>query len=211
MPAPRALTEVDQANAALAEIGEPGIVSLDEPRRAAARHAKRHFATIRDGCLRVTSWEFAKDWCTPSAIANFAPPSGLYLYRYRLPEECLAVNWLEGVVNDAWETPNAGTDDELALVLDTSVVAPRVCFTRRVVNPAQWDAQFSLLFQLRLAAKLNPLIGRDKTLTERLHARAEDLEEDAMRRDAQAKGSTQLSRDTSWLRARLGYFNGMAR
>lgn len=210
MSAPRALTETDQVNAALAEIGEPAIASIDEKRRAAARNAKRHFATVRDACLRITSWEFAKDWCTPAATPD-PPPSGLYAYRYKLPSECLSVNWLEGVSNDAWETPSAGVDDELALVLDTSVVAPRVCFTRRIVNPAQWDAQFALLFQLRLAAKLNPLIGRDKGLTATLERRAEEMEDDATRRDAQARSATQLSRDTSWLRARTGQFTGFYR
>lgn len=203
MSAPRALTEVEQVNAALAEIGEPAITSLDEPRRAAARHAKAQFAGVRDACLRVTAWQFAKHWCAPAAL-TVAPPSGLYAYRYQLPDDCVAVNWLEGVNDDAWEVPNVGNDTSVAMVLDTSATAPRVCYTRRIVNPAQWDAQFCALFQLRLAAKLNPLIGRDKTRTQEFRAAAEEMESDARRRDAQQKSSTLVSRDVSYIAVRRG-------
>ncbi|MDE2579964.1 MAG: hypothetical protein KGL46_14265 [Hyphomicrobiales bacterium] len=205
MAAPRALTEVDQVNGALAEIGEPPVVSLDD-KRAAARHAKRLFGPLRDELLRATSWQFAMNWCAPAAQAA-APPSG-YTYRYTMPDDCIAVIAIEGHPNDAWETPSAGEDDTLAVVLDTEIASPQVQYTRRIVNPAQWDAQFATLFQLRLAAKLNPLIGRDKGLTGALLKRAEDMEDDASRRDAQARSGEYITRDTSWVQARRGVTTG---
>lgn len=206
MAAPRPTTETDRVNEALALIGEPPIASIDDPRRKAARNAKRFFAGVRDDLLRQTPWEFAMAWVTPPAAPN-APSSG-YAFRYLMPDDCVDVFQIKNLPDDAWETPNAGDDDTVVTVLDTNATAPLVQYTRRIVNPAQWDESFAVLFALKLAAKLNPLVGRDKTLTQQLDAKAEMKLDEASRRDAQARSSQQVTRDTSWTQARRGLFSG---
>jgi len=205
MAAPRDLTETGMANGALAHIGEPPISSLDDPQRAAARHCKRFFAEIRDELLRERDWQFARNSCTPAAGPT--PPNAQWSFRYIMPSDCIAVLRVGDDPNSGpdWESPSTGDDVTVATVLDTNEVAPLVWYTRRVVNPAQWDELFGRLFKFALAAKVNPLVGRDKSLTNDLVAYAKGEKDDASKRDSQQRSGQQISRTTSWVQSRWGY------
>ncbi len=198
------LTETGMANGALAHIGEPPISSLDDTKRAAARHCKRFFAEIRDELLRERDWEFARNSCVPSALPS--PPNSAWSFRYVMPSDCIAVLSIgdDPDCEPAWESPSTGDDTTVAKMLDTDEVAPLVWYTRRLTNPAQWDQLFARLFKLALAAKVNPLIGRDKSLTAGLVTMAKGGIDDAGKRDAQQKSGQTISRSTSWVKARFG-------
>lgn len=206
MTVPRPQTETDMANGALAHIGEPAVSSLDDQRRKAARECKRHFATVRDAMLRETPWQFAKASARPAAIG--AAPNGRYLYRYAMPEDCVTVRTIEGVSCDAWEVQSSGEDGDPRVFLDTDAPQALVVYTRRVTNPAQWDELFADVFQLRLAAKVNPLVGRDKSRTNDLIALAESRMAKASQRDAKERSSQYVTGETSWVRARYGFRSG---
>lgn len=202
MTAPRALTETDMANGALGHIGEPAISSLDDAKRKAARECKRAFATVRECLLRATPWQFAKAAVRPASIG--AAPNGRYFYRYAMPDDCVTVRSIEGAADDAWEVESSGDDADIRTFVDTSVASALIVYTRRVVNPAQWDELFVTVFQLRLAAKINPSVGRDKGKTNDLLAQAERELTKAMQRDAQERSAQFITRDTSWIDARYG-------
>ena len=206
MAAPADLSETGMANGALSHIGEPPITSLDDTTRAAARYAKKFFAETRDDLLRERDWEFARTDCTPAGVTC---PNPHWAFRYTMPADCVNVlrigDWDDSEDEPEWECPSTGDDVTVAIVLDTNEVAPHVYYTRRVVNPAQWDAGFRRLFKIALAIALNPLIGRDKSLTAGLINMLENKTGDAERRDAQQRSGQQISRSTSWVRARFGF------
>lgn len=202
MAAPLDQTETGMANRALALIGEPPIASLDDPKRSAARHAKRNFADVRDGLLRALPWQCAKMSTTPPALPT--APNPKYSFRYLMPADCISVNSIECNTTDAWEVEATGDDTTLVTALDTSIVAPLVWYTRRLVNPAQWDEEFADVFIQRFCARLNPLIGRDKTKTGGFIAEGKRLFDEAALRDAQQRSRQQVSRNTSWIASRFG-------
>ena len=255
MTTPRALTETDQANAALVHIGEPALVSLDDRGRKAARECRRHFATVRDELLRETWWQFAR---TSVQVPPIAPPAGSsFRHRFPMPTDCIAVREVEGLHNEDWQLEASGMneDGDIRIFIDTGALwygqtspipgpflppapsafgtgvstdpsfgpagvagaqstgdldaafpgpGPRFLYTRRVVNPAQWDVLFAAVFQLRLAARVNPSVGRDKSLTETLNARAEQKLARAAMMDAKEAAPRRITQDTSWVSARYG-------
>ena len=198
------------ANGALALIGEPPIASLDDTTRAAARYAKRFFAEERDELLRDRDWQFARTFVNPPA--GVACPNSAWSWRYTMPTDCLAVQRIgdyESYTDEPdWECPATGDDVTVAIVLDTNEIAPEVYYTRRVINPAQWDLEFSSLFKVKLAIKLNPLIGRDKSLTAQLEAQVEKKQDDAEIRDSRERRGDTVTRTTSWVTSRWGVVNG---
>ena len=209
MATPIDLTETGMANGALAMIGEPPITSLDDATRAAARYAKRFFAETRDELLRTKDWEFARNFCTPAGVVC---PNTAWGWRYTMPADCVAIvrlgDYDKYTDEPDWESPSTGDDLTVATLLDTDEVAPLVYYTRRIVNPAQWDEQFGRLFKVNLAIKLNPLIGRDKALTLALEDKTERAAEEASRRDSQQRRGETITRSTSWVQARWGFYNG---
>jgi hypothetical protein len=203
MTVPLGQTETDRANAALAHIGEPSIVSLNDAGRRAARECKKHFSEARDQLLRKANWQFAKASAQPASLG--APPDGVYLYRYPMPEDCVAVRTIRDAANETWEVRHAGNDGDPRVMVDTDIAAPLIFYTRRVVNPAQWDELFCEVFDLMLAAKINPLVGRDKGRTAELQSEADKKLLRAQQKDARERSPERITRDTSWISARRGY------
>lgn len=204
MTVPLSQTETDRANAALAHIGEPAISSIDDAGRKAARECRKHFARVRDQLLRSAHWQFAKGTAQPGSSG--APPDALYLYRYPMPEDCIAVRGIRGAETYQWEVRHAGQgeDGDIRVMVDTDVAGALIFYTRRVVNPAQWDELFTEVFDLALAAAINPLVGRDKSKTADLLALAEAKLPRARNKDARERGPDYVTRDTSWSRVRRG-------
>jgi hypothetical protein len=79
-----------------------------------------------------------------------------------------------------------------------------VNYTRRVENVALWDPAFLRQFQLRLAAAIAPLIGREATKQAELDNRAAAELAQVKRRDRRERAPEDVTRDTSWLAARRG-------
>ncbi len=209
MAAPIDQSETGQANGALALIGEPPITSLDDATRAAARYAKRYFAEERDELLREKDWQFARNFATPGAVAS---PNSAWSWRYTMPADCIAVvrigDYEKYTDEPDWEEVSSGEDGDVATFVDTNEAGAQIYYTRRIVNPAQWDLDFAALFKTRLAIKLNPLIGRDKSLTATLMQMASKREDDSSKRDSQQRRGDTITRSTTWVTARWGFYNG---
>lgn len=201
----RAASETQAANGALAHCKHPPIASIEE-RRAAAIACRTRFADTRDAVLRLYDWNFA----TGRAVLAMDPKPGLgsLSKRYKLPDDCIKVRSVAGLERDGWEIEspivNPGEEPSLVAVLVTNSDAPRIEYTRRIEQPVLWDALFLEVFQLMLGARIAPLIARNSGLAESLEARAKELLKPAKRVDAQEKARSEVTRDTSWLRARRG-------
>jgi hypothetical protein len=156
---------------------------------------------VRDRLLREIPWQFAESFVTPAALP--APPPSGYAYRYAMPADCVSVTAV-GDAQTNWQVVSSGDDTSLQTFVDANDVAPPVVYTRRVVNPAQWDEIFAETFVIRLAARLNPLIGRDKSLTAALKQDAQRQMDDAALRDGQQRANQTVTRTTSWVAARWG-------
>ena len=100
-----ATSEVEVANQALLEIGEPPINSLtDENTRA--RHLNRIFAQVRDQVLRMGQWNCATKRATLTQSGT-SPAYG-YTYQYVLPTDypCSGDTAAEIFIAEARLTPN---------------------------------------------------------------------------------------------------------
>lgn len=201
----RSTSETQAANGALAHVGQPPIASLEQG-TAASRVCLQRFADVRDALLRERDWNFAEAWVVPASSP--IPGGGRFKKRYPLPEDCLFVRKVDQLGQDGWaieaSSINPGDDASQVMTLVCGIDGPRICYSRRVENPALWDALFLEVFQLRLAAAIAPLLAKSAALAERLAARADAKLVSASRRDAREKAATSIPRDTSWLRARSG-------
>lgn len=84
----RVQTELEAANLALDEIGEPPIGDLSE-NSARARACNRWFGAVRDELQREHDWNFCSAWVQPAMdpVAAIGPLKN----RYPLPDDCLKV------------------------------------------------------------------------------------------------------------------------
>lgn len=195
-------SEVSAANAALAHLKEGPLASLDE-NRPAARHAKAHFADIRDALFRSHPWNFATGFAT--LALDPAASAGAFSKVYPLPADNLRVLSVDGLDEDSWTVETrAGLDDDTAPmvpVLCTDIDAPRIRFVRLVGEVALWDALFREVFALRLAARLAPLLGQADAADD-LDARAERKLGTARRINNREAARSEVSRSPSWVVSR---------
>lgn len=195
MPFARSTVELQAANGALAHLGEPPLASLAETRNA-ARQIVHHFADVRDSLLAEHDWNFARDTERPAAEAPLTDP-----IRYPLADTVIQVLGVDGLETDDWQVVAAG--DGSLKVLTCGAEAPLVHVIRRIDSVAQWSPLFLEVFQLRLAARLAPVIARNARMGADLMAMADSRLMKARRRDAQEGARKQVRRDGSWMQARL--------
>lgn len=213
MPA-RAGTELEAANLALAELGEPPIGGLTEA-NGRARAVNLWFGTVRDDVLCERYWGFATAWARPAA--DVAQSLGPLKNRYPMPEDCLEVRFLANPTTgeqnaDDWDIEasaiNIGDTPGEAKFVVTNATAPLICYTRRITAPRLWDAEFVSIFAKRLAAAIAPTIAKDINAGDKKNAEADDKVDEAALRDAREEGQQRISRNTSWVRSRQ---SGVAR
>ena len=197
----RARDETGAANGALSHLGEGRLSSLNE-NRPAAGYIRDHFGSVRDALLREYDWNFASRWETLAADPTL--PEGTFTKSYPLPAAYLRALEIKGATEDDWSveavTVTASGAEEDVNILSTDFIAPRLRFTRQITNVYAWDALFLEIFQLRLAAKIAPLLMR---------ANAADLEAQAAakmptgkRADAREKARSRVPAAGSYLTAR---------
>lgn len=231
----RAQTEIEAANLALGEIGEPPIGSFND-NNARARNCFKWFGTVRDELMRSHDWDFCSAWVVPAMDPT--PALGAYVNRFVLPDDCLKVrrvvpnppapnsnapvqsnpNFIDDdQEQNGWTVENpsvsVGAAPPAAMVLVTNLNQPLVNYTRRVDIVRLWDAQFVTAFVMELGAKIAPAIAKDINAGEKLHTAAKERIEDAARIDSREQSARHVSRETSWVTSRwIGYWRpGMPR
>lgn len=204
MPADRARSETEAANLALSHIREPGITDLAEDTHR-ARVVTKHFGTTRDDLLRGGNYNFATWRFTPAQ--DPVESDGPLKKRYPLPDDCLKVRDVDGLEADEWEVEGGetgGLDPVEARFLVTNADAPVIVGTRRITNVSLWDVSFVRAFKIELAAVIAPEIARSDKIADKAAEQSKDAEDRAAIRDARERAPSQISRETSWVRARRG-------
>ncbi len=208
----RAETEVAAANLALGHIGQPEIASLTDA-NIRARAVNLHFGSVRDSLLREKWWSFAKGWVKPAA--DTTDSLGPLKKRYMMPDDCLRVRYIVDDNGDpfdedsgAWalasgkiDVAGAATD---AVVIESNISAPLVCFTRRVDAVRLWDATFLDAFAYELASRAARKCGRSATRAAELHGLAAQAIDTASAIDSMEKARPKAPPQTSWTQARRG-------
>lgn len=216
----RAQTEIEAANLALGEIGEPPIGSFND-NSARARECLKWFGQVRDELQASHDWGFGSAWFVPAAdpVKSLGPLKN----RFVMPEDCLQVRDVQPYVtsaqpqssttptiDNAWEieaaTVNPGDPPPGAIVVVTNIAQPIVNYSRRIVLPRLWDPIFTEAFAKELASRIAPKIAKDIAAGEKKHAEGREIMDDATRNDSREQSPRQISRDTSWAMSRFsGY------
>jgi hypothetical protein len=194
----RAGTETAAANGALAHMGEPPIGNLTEATHK-AKTLRTAFGDVRDRIQRAKHWNCCTAWVRPSPETGES--TGPLKHRYRMPADCLGVRFVDGLAEDEWAI-EAVEGDEEAMILVTASLAPLVCYSRRVISPALWDALLLTAFEYELAARTAPTLARNKSIIADLRVAARDALNEGAMTDSREKARGTISRDTSWIAAR---------
>lgn len=201
------VSETAAANDALALLGEPAIVSLNDDNNR-ARQAKALFAGVRDLCLVEHTWNFAEHEFVPAAES--LSPDARGWYRHPLPENCLQVVSVDGADAEAgsWKVvapanPDAVDAAQLRVLL-TRRAAPVVIGTWRIQNAGIWSPGFRSYFAAKLAEALASPLSRDKVDQDRMEEKGERRLRKAKKRDGQEAARQELPRRSSWIDARRG-------
>lgn len=196
-------TEEGATNLSLGHLRQPPIANLSD-NNDRARAAKAFFATARDAALRLRWWNFATAWVTPAASAQVHPSRLKTIYV--LPDDCVAVRFIDGCGDDEWQVESCAADPAGGAakvpVLITNRTAPLICYTARITEVRLWDPDFLVAFSYQHAAFAGPQLGASSTRVESLHALANSWRDEAGSIDAQEKSIELVSKNTSWLAAR---------
>lgn len=179
-----AVTSTDIVNRALQLVGtRTTVASLVEVSNEATQ-ANICYAAVRDWCLGVTNWNFARrsaalavnkqtavpptvPWATATSVS---PP---WKYSYTLPADCLQVQYITNSDINADSTLFLGEPKRFVVAADTvAAVLQRVLltnepnivciYTAQITDPTQWPWMFERLVVSALAWTLCMALDGDK-------------------------------------------------
>ena len=196
---------VQIVNSALTKLGAKRITALADNLKE-AREMNAIIDLRRDACLRAHNWSFAMERVSLSALSD-APEWG-YSVAYQLPTDCLRVVQ----VNDMWVVPGladytSGPDSEPYKItgrrIETDIGAPlKLRYTKRVTDPAQFDAAFVEVFANDLADQVCEALTQSNTKREATRAVLRQSLLEAVRSNA-IELPPEAIPDDSWVLSRL--------
>jgi hypothetical protein len=158
--------EAQICNTALSRIGvTTKITSLDNPRTKEAIELAQVYEEVRDRVLAAAHWPFARK---SVRLQQSGETPEKWAYRYEYPNDCLAVRFIFPPIG-AGRSPQSfrqslqeiKTPYEIALSEDDSLtlctdLGPEAVleYTKRVTNPARFDALFASALAWALAAEV---------------------------------------------------------
>lgn len=146
---------IDICNAALVEIGDKTIVTLDDA-TIPANIVKIWYPITRDSVLRAHPWNFAMKRASLAMVAGETPTMD-YSAFFQLPSDCLKVIRLgEEQVDIAYKVEGR------RLLCSEPTVS--ILYTFREEDPMQYDPLFVAALIYRIAANIAWPIRQDKEL-----------------------------------------------
>lgn len=183
-------TDIDICNRALLSIGVQQIISALDQDSIEARACNTIYTYIRDWCLGVTNWNFARRSAALSANNQTASPpvtpwadttsvSPPWKYAYTLPSDCLQVQYITNSDVNAADTAFLGEPKRFVVaagtvagtlqrVLLTNEIHIVCIYTARIADPTQWPWLFERLVVSAVAWNLSMGLSNDLKLTEYL-------------------------------------------
>lgn len=150
---------------ALAKIGGPRIVNINDGGDPHARAVRLHYDSCRDEVLRRAMWGFATKRTKLSRLST--PPAFEFSAQYALPADLVRFIEINGL--GVWENESAdwyaieGGDDtmpNMILIEDKGETLP-IKYIRRVEDVTKFDALFVNALVTLLASKIRPVITGD--------------------------------------------------
>lgn len=157
--------EVSICNVALSRIGiSLKIDSLANPRSKEAIELAQVYEDVRDLVLSASPWPFARKVV---ALQPTGTTPMKWAYRYEYPNDCLAVRFLfprigggsspasyRQAIQEIKTPHEIALDDDDSLTICTDLQGAVMEYTKRVVNPARFDAMFSSALSWALASEV---------------------------------------------------------
>lgn len=223
-----AADQVAICNLALSAVGTRSSISSLSENSAEARQCALHYGQALDRMLRAANWNFARKQVSLALLkdANFPGPSGLpplpWVYSYAYPSDCIRLRYLMPtfqagsnssliVTAPEWSGPpirfvvamdedQQGNDTQVVLTNQPQALA---VYTKRVTNPAFFDATFLEGFYNYLGARLAIALTGDKEMAKTLLQIATAHVQEAKAEDGN-EGLVILDSMPDWIRVR-GY------
>jgi hypothetical protein len=179
---------------ALDHLGQPPILSLEDPTKTAAA-CSRGYPISRDAVLRAYPWNCATRRASLAALTT-APAWG-YGRQFQLPNDCLRVLETEGDLSGTtWRR-------EGNLILTDEAAPLRVRYIAQVTDPAQFDALLVDAIAAHLAGAIGYAVTGSGEAVQRAMAIYERVLTDARKIDARESSQDETLVDDSWLVSRL--------
>lgn len=183
------LSEVKICNLALRKLGARLIESLDDVSQEAVT-CNLMYEPVRDAVLREYPWNFAACRVRLAKIAE-SPAFG-YSFQYQIPPDCLHIRQLNNL------------NDEFVIEGDrilTNRDGASVVYTRRITNPALFDASFLMALAARLASEIaDDITGSSSRVKEMWTIYLNALQ--SARLADSSEGHEDVMQDEPWLEAR---------
>ncbi len=180
---------VSICNKALSQIGDEGILSLDDERKA-ARYCKMLYDPCRKFVLRSYPWRFALKRYTLAPLKE--KPLFGYDYQFVMPSDCLRI-WR--VVGNKDFTVEGG------MILYNADVF-RFIGIYNVTDVILFDSMFEDVLAARLASELAMPLSASPSLRKEL-AEMYEYRVSKARSASAFEGKTEKTNVTDWLEARL--------
>lgn len=184
-----ATSDTSIVNSALAKLGAKQILSLDDDTRE-ARLMKEQLPKIRDMLLRSHPWNFAIE--RAELAASSTSPEFGFDYKFQLPADCLRVLEID-TEDQEWQ--KEGT----YVVSNSSTMF--IKYVKKITQAGLYDANFSEVFALKLAADNAYAITQSTSLRDELNREYKEALREARSFDAQEGGTRQVYA-RKWLNAR---------
>jgi hypothetical protein len=191
-------SEVEICNSALAKLGVEPISSLSEQSKA-ARLCQKQYYLIRDELLAHHYWNFAMKREELAALPG--EPAFEWSYQYQKPTDCLRVLHLD--------RPERIFKVEGGKIL-TKIASTHLLYISKETLTGLYSPHFVEAFAYRLAADLAYPLVQSVSLSERLHAKADQRLADARSLDGQEGVIDELEADV-WIGSRFGGDPGTGR
>lgn len=185
-----AITNTDITNRALQLIGtRTTVTSLAESSNEASQ-ANLVFTAVRDWCLGVGNWNFARKTviATPSKTVSpvvpwsNASPSPPWKFEYVLPTDTIKVQYITVSTLNTGADGYLGEPKRFQVAVDTIAAVERqvilcnepstivIVYTAQITDPTEWPWMFERFMVATLAWTLSMALTGDRELTKELNA-----------------------------------------
>jgi len=185
------MSETDICNSALRRLGEATILSLTDG-TANANYCQQFYEVERNFLLRVYPWGFANKRVTLGRSTTV--PDWEYSYLYALPNDYLKL--LDVLDSDFEDIKIEGR------FIATNLETVKIKYTAKITNTPEFDATFSEMLAVRLAAVLAYPLTKSNTVSQAMWKLYEEYEMDAFSADGQ-EGTPDALEDRSLIAIRI--------
>lgn len=184
-----ATSEVAICNRMLQKVGEPQIMSLDDPSRG-ARECKRLYSFLRDDLQRSYLWNFCKKRINLPALAG--EPVSEYTRQFQLPGDFLRL--IDVRTGFKWSL-------EQGRILTNAEAPLEIIYGARIEDTTKFDTLFTETLASYGAVELAEIFTQSRAKKETLFSQYQVILAKAVSTDAKEQHPTTID-ESDWITAR---------